>query len=171
MSFLDSQQDAAEEQGPPGGAPPGGAPGGAPAGPPQGGGPILAALAGRQRQTPVSAPGPGDQANSVTLLQQAMGLMNRALPGLMGQPAYQDVLRALQRINRHFPSQGQPTAGQQQTHMQDFLQNLKKNAMIAMIMGQQKRPPGQSDDQPSGASPLPGAGSSAPMPSTPLPGA
>jgi hypothetical protein len=111
---------------------------------------------------PVSAPGPGDQASSMTMLQEAMARMNRALPGLMGHPAYQDVLRALQRINRHLP-QGSPTLGVQRTNLQDLLQGLVKSAMLSKIAGQQRPQPGASPDQPAGPAP-------APMPSTPMPG-
>lgn len=170
MSFLDSQQQDAEEQGPPqaagppGGAP--GAPGGAPGAPP-GGGPVLAALANRQNRAQISTPGPGDAAQSMTMLMQAMGMMNQALPGLMGHPAYQDVLRALQRINRHISQGGAPTVGVQRTQLQDLMQNLSKNALLSSIIGKMQPRQGAGPGQPAGAAPAP----QPPMPSTPLPGA
>lgn len=170
MSFLDSQQDEAEEQGPPqGGAPP--TPGGGkPPGPGQGalagGGPILAAIAGRQRGPQVSAPGAGDQASAMTMVQQAIGLMNQALPALgTGSPVYQDVLKALQRISRHIPSGAAPGAGVQKTHLEDLLRNVVKNALLSRIMGQQQGQGGAPGGAP------PGGGGQAPMPATPLPGA
>jgi hypothetical protein len=106
----------------------------------------------------------------MTMLMQAIGMMNQALPGLMGHPAYQDVLKGLQRISRHLP-QGSPTAGVQRTQLQDLLQNVIKNALLHRIIGQQQPKPGGSPDQPAGASPTPSPMAQAPMPSTPLPGA
>lgn len=167
MAFLDSQQDAAEDQGPP--PQPGG--GGAAGGPPQGGGPILAALANRQRGPQVSAPGPGDAANSMQMLMTAIGMIQQALPGLdPGTPLHQDALRAVTRLSRHVP-QGGPTAGVQRTHLQGLLQNVIKNALLSRIMQQQQPQAGQNPNGPTGPSPLPGAASPSPMPSTPLPGA
>lgn len=168
MSFLDSAQSDAEQGGPPPTPEAGGG------GPPQGGGPILAALANRQRGPQVSAPGPGDQANSMTMLMQAIGLMQQALPGLQpGTPIQQDALKAVQRLSKHVP-QGAPGAGVQRTQLEDLLRNIVKNALLQRIMGQQRQgqggPPG-GPDQPAGPSPLPGAAAQAPMPATPLPGA
>jgi hypothetical protein len=168
MSFLDSQGEAADQAGPPS-TPASPAP--APGAPP-GGGPILAALANQQRPGPrVSAPGPGDQANSMTLLMQAVGLIQHALPGLQpGTPMHQDALRAVTRLSRHVPAgAGQPSAGVQRTQLQDLLQNLLKNALLSRIMTQQ-RPQGGAGPEggpPGGGGP----GGPAPMPSTPLPGA
>lgn len=138
----------------------------APQGPPgAGGGPIMAALARKQQGPQPSAPGPGDQASSMTMIQNALGMMQSALSGLQpGTPVYRDVLRALQALSKHM-SQGAPTAGVQQTQLQDMLRNTVKNALLAKIMGQQKQQ-GQGDQGgPAGAMPQ------APMPSTPLPGA
>jgi hypothetical protein len=166
MAFLDSAQGAAEDAGPPAAPPQGGG------GPPQGGGPVLAAIANRQRGPQVSAPGPGDQASSMTMLMQAIGLMQQALPGLQpGTPIQQDALKAVQRLSKHVP-QGAPAAGQQRTHLEDLLRNIVKNALLQWIMGQQRPTQGGGGpDQPAGPSPLPGAAAQAPMPSTPLPGA
>lgn len=170
MSFLDSAQPAADEAGPPKAPPAGGGgppptPGGA------GGGPVLAAIAGRQRGPQASAPGPGDQASSMTMLMQAIGMMQQALPGLQpGTPIQQDALKAIQRLSRHVP-QGAPGAGVQRTHLEDLLRNVVKNALLQRIMGQQQQQGGGGPGQPAGPSPLPGAMAQAPMPSTPLPGA
>lgn len=162
MSFLDSQGDAAEEGGPPATPPPqAGSPG------PPGGGPIIAALANRQRPGPkVSAPGPGDQASSMTMLMQAIGMIQQALPGLPpGTPLHKDALRSVTTLSRHVPQQGGPAAGVQRTQLQDLLQSLMKNALLAQIMGQQKKGAG------GGAGPGQPATGGPPMPSTPLPGA
>ncbi|HEY2530269.1 MAG TPA: hypothetical protein VGJ20_20425 [Xanthobacteraceae bacterium] len=171
MSFLDSAQSDAEQAGPPAVPPQGGG------GPPQGGGPILAAIANRQRGPQPSAPGPGDQANSMTMLMQAIGLMQQALPGLQpGTPIQQDALKAVQRLSKHVP-QGAPGAGVQRTQLEDLLRNIVKNALLQRIMGQQRQGQGQGSGapggagQPAGPSPLPGAAAQAPMPATPLPGA
>lgn len=166
MSFLDSQQDAAEDQTPPAGPPQGGGPpAGPPGGPPQGGGPILAAIAGRQRSAQPSAPGPGDAAHALTLMTQAVGLIQQALPGLQtGTPMHTSALRAVTQLSRHIPG-GAPSAGVQQTQLQDLLKNVIKNALVSRIMNQRGQQQGSGGpDMPAGAAP-------APMPSTPLPGA
>ena len=167
MSFLDGAQQAADEQPAPQAPPTGG--GGPPpmAGAP-GGGPVLAAIANRQRGPQPSAPGPGDQASSMTMLMQAIGMMQNALPGLQpGTPVQQDALKAIQRLSRHVP-QGAPGVGQQKTHLEDLLKNLVKNALLQKLMGQQQqKQPGGGSGQPGG---LPGAMAQAPAPSTPLPG-
>ena len=140
------------------------------AGPPQGGGPIIAALARRQRGPQVSAPGPGDQASAITMLMQAVGMIQQALPGLQpGTPMHRDALQAAQRLSRH-ANQGQPTAGVQQTQLMDLLKNVMRNALLQRIMSQQG---GQGPQRggPAGASPGPAASAAPPMPSTPLPGA
>lgn len=163
MSFLDAAAGG-EEAPPPAPAPQGGGgEGGGGGGPPPGGGPIIAALANRQRGPRQSAPGPGDMASSMSMLQQAIAMMNQALPGLMGdQQVYQDVLKALTRVSKHVP-QGAPTAGVQKTHLTDMLGSLAKNVMLQMIMARK----GQGG-APGGAQ---GGPPPAPMPSTPLPGA
>lgn len=131
---------------------------------PGGNNPILASLARRQQGPQPSAPGPGDQASSLSMLQNALGMMQSALAGLQpGTPVHRDVLRALQSLSRHM-SQGQPTAGVQQTQLQDMLRSLARNAILSKIMGQQQQG-GQGEGGPAGAMPQ------APMPSTPLPGA
>jgi hypothetical protein len=172
MSFLDSAAAPEQNEGPPpaAAAPPGG---GQPN--PQGGGPILAALANRQRGHQVSAPGPGDAANSMTMVQHAIGLLSQALPGLdVGTPIQQDVLKATQRLSKHVQGSGTLGAGQQKTHLMDMLASLAKNFILQQIMGQQRGAGGQQGGgQQQGAQQggPPGAMASAPMPSTPLPGA
>jgi hypothetical protein len=92
------------------------------------------------------------------MLMQAVAMIQQALPHLPpGSPMHRDALQAATRLSRH-ANQGQPTAGIQQTGIQDLLKNVMRNALLQKIMGQQ----GQGGQQ--GA---PGAG----QPSTPLPGA
>jgi hypothetical protein len=99
------------------------------------------------------------------MLQNALGMMQSALTGLQpGTPVHRDVLRALQSLSKHM-AQGQPTAGVQQTQLQDLLRNVVKNAMLSRIMGQQQQGGQGGQEGPAGAMPQ------APMPSTPLPGA
>jgi hypothetical protein len=172
MAFLDPGANEAESgppQPPQGGSPPSG---------PAGGGPILAAIANRQRGPQVSAPGPGDMSNSTTLIMQAYGLLKQAIPGLQpGSPIEQDVMKITQRLSRHLP-QGQPALGVQQTQLQDLLRNVLKNALLSKIMGQMKPPgqgaaggPGEAGGGPAPPGAPPGAMAQAPTPSTPLPGA
>jgi hypothetical protein len=172
MSFLDSAAAPEQNEGPPPAA--ASPPGGGQPNPPQGGGPILAALANRQRGHQVSAPGPGDTASSMSLVQHAIGMLSQALPGLEpGTPIQQDVLKATQRLSKHVQGSATLGSGQQKTHLMDMLASLAKNFILQNIMGQQRGAGGgagapQGGGQQSGP---PGAMASAPMPSTPLPGA
>lgn len=165
---IDGTTDATMPSGP------GPGPGGAQGAPP-GGGPILASLAQRMRGPQVSAPGPGDNAHSMTMITSAIGMLQQALPGLPpGSPLHKDVLRAAQALSRHVP-QGAPGAGVQATQLQDLLKNVVKNALLQKIMGQQKPGAGgaSAPGPPGGGGPgaPPGGAPPAPMPSTPLPGA
>ena len=161
MSFTDSA-DAA-------GSPP---PGGPPAGPPgpQGGGPILAALARRRQGPQPSAPGMGNQADALMQLKTAVDMITAALPGLdAGSKPHTQAVNALRQLSRILP-QGAPTAGVQQTQLQDLLRNTIRNAIMQRLIGNQggaQAPPGAGD---TGAGPA-GPTDTAPMPSTPLPGA
>jgi hypothetical protein len=156
----------------------GGAGGGTPSGPgpqpqgmPQGGGPMINAIMRRQQGPQPSAPGPGDAASSMTMIMQAIAMLQQALPGLPpGSPAHKDVLKAAQALSRHAP-QGAPGAGVQQTQLQDLLKNVIKSALLQRVMANQGGGPGGGGGRGGGASPLPGASVPAPMPSTPLPGA
>lgn len=178
MAFLDSAASASDDAEAPGAGPPQPPQGRPPGNPTAGGGPILAAIANKQRGPQVSAPGPGDMGNSTMLVMQAYGLLKQALPGLLpGSPIEQDVLKITQRMSRHLP-QGQPAAGVQQTQLMDLLRNVLKNALLQKIMGQMRPGRGMGQEQvqtggPSvgGAPQIPGAMAQAPMPSTPLPGA
>jgi len=170
MAFTDSA-DIQERSADPGA---GGAPGGAGETPaPPGGGPILAALARRGMQPPVSTPGPGNMAQGLIKLKMAVDMIHEALPMLeAGSQPHKDAVQALTRITRHLP-QGAPTAGVQQTQLGDMLRNTVRNALLQRIMasrgGQQGGAPGGGGGgAQAGAEPqMPGAAA----PSTPLPGA
>lgn len=138
--------------------PDGGGPGGAPpdAGSPVKG-PILSALARRAQGPGVSAPGPGDNAASLAKVQGAVAMLNEALAGLTGHPAYHHVLRSLNQLSKVMPQQA-PTAGVQQTQLGDMLRSTVKNALLQRIAS------GGQGGQGGGSPP-------APTPSTPLPGA
>jgi len=128
--------------------------------PPQGGG----ALPFLQQGPQPSAPGPGDQANSMNLISTAIGLLQKAQAGFPpGSPQHKDVVRAVQSLSRHM-AQGQPAAGVQRTQIMDLLQQLSRSPLLAKIM--QGMSGNQGGDQGGPAPPSP-----APMPSTPLPGA
>jgi hypothetical protein len=103
----------------------------------------------------------------MTLLMQAVGLIQEALPGLPpGGPMHSDALKSLTRLSRHV-SQGQPTAGVQLNQLGDLMRNIMRNGLLQRIMGQQG-----GGGAPGGAGGgAGGPGGPAPMPSTPLPGA
>lgn len=86
-------------------------------------------------------------------VKQAVDLLQSALPGLMtGSEPHRAVLQAINQLSRHVP-QGAPTAGVQQTQLQDMLRNTVRNALLQRVMASQS----------GGASPM--------APSTPTPGA
>src|SRR5215475_3333427 len=131
--------------------------GGGPGGPPQAGGGLLAALRQQQQGPDPSAPGPGNQANSLMLIKNALDMLQQALAGLdHTSPVYRDTLTSMQRITRHL-SQGAPTAGVQQTQLGDILRMVARSALMGRLQAQQRGGGGGQQQQP-------------PMPSTPLPG-
>jgi len=126
-------------------------------GPPGGGGGLLAALRQQQQGPDPSTPGPGNQANSLMMLKNAIDLIQQSLGGLdTGTPPHRDALNALRQLSRHI-AQGAPTAGVQQTQLGDLLRMIMRSALLQKLRGQQGGGGGQ--------------GPQAPMPSTPLPGA
>jgi hypothetical protein len=148
---------------PPGGAPPGPPTGGQPPGdsaPIQGGG-DLAAFARSKMGAQVSAPGPGNQADSMNLIIQAIQTLKQAGLGLQpGSKLHSDVFRTISQLSRHLGGAGGmgPAVGIQKTMIGDQLKRTIQNALLQKIMG-------------SGGQGQPGGGQGgAPMPSTPLPG-
>ena len=125
---------------------------------------MLAALA-RNRQGPqVSAPGPGNQADGLTQLKNAIDIIQNALPLLgVGTPMHNSALNALRQLTRHVAQGGQATAGTQQTSLMDLLRQTVRNAMLQKIMQNQS----SGGSGPQGGPP----GGQPPNPSTPLPGA
>ena len=106
----------------------------------------------RQGAAP-SAPGMGTQADALMKVKSAVDMLQTALPALgAGSEAHTAVLRAITQLARHVP-QGAPTAGVQQTQIQDMLRNTIRNALLQRVMAQQ------------------GGGQQPMSPSTPLPGA
>ena len=151
-----------------GGPPPGGggqpSVGGpqAPAGdsaPMQGG--DLAAFARSKMGAAPSAPGPGNQADSMNLIMQAIQTLKQAGLGLQpGSKLHSDVFRTISQLSRHLGGAGGmgPAVGIQKTMIGDQLKRTIQNAILQKIMG-------------SGGQGQPGGGQGgAPMPSTPLPG-
>jgi hypothetical protein len=102
-------------------------------------------------------------------VNSAVDMITAALPGLgSGTPLYTAALNALRQLSKHL-AQGQPTAGVQQTQLQDLLRKTMQQALFQKILGQRAAQGQQGNpDQPAGASPQM---AQAPMPSTPLPGA
>ena len=147
------------------------APSGAPSGPaisqpqpPQGEPGNLAAFARSKMGPQVSAPGPGNQANSMNLLMQAIQTLKQAGLGMPpGNKVHTDIYKAISQLSRHIggPAGMGPAAGIQKTMLGDQLRQTVQNALLSRIMGQQ----GQGGKPGQGGSPQ------APMPSTPLPGA
>lgn len=140
------------------GAPPGGSPlASAPPSParqPPGGGPVIAALAQRANAPQVSAPGPGNTADAMSMLKMAVDIIQRALLLIpSGTPMHAAVLNALRQLTRHM-AQGTPTVGAQQTQLMDLLRGTMRNAMMPQMMASAGggSPPAQNPSLP-----LPGA--------------
>nr|HEV8010872.1 hypothetical protein [Bradyrhizobium sp.] len=159
---TDDDPEMGQDQPPPGGAPPGPPTGGQPPGdsaPMQGG--DLAAFARSKMGAQVSAPGPGNQADSMNLIIQAIQTLKQAGLGLQpGSKLHSDVFRTISQLSRHLGGAGGmgPAVGIQKTMIGDQLKRTIQNALLQKIMG------GGGQGQPGG-----GQGG-APMPSTPLPG-
>jgi hypothetical protein len=145
----------------------GGAPGGAPPQPPQGPGPGLISAARSRMGPQVSAPGPGNQADSMAKVIQAINLLKLAGLGLQpGDRLHTDVYNTINRLSRHLGGVAgmAPAAGVQKTMLGDQMKDTIKNMLLSRIMGGQQGPGGAG-----GGGPGPGA-QAPPMPSTPLPG-
>lgn len=115
----------------------------------------------RSRMGPqVSAPGPGNQADSMNKIIQAINLLKMAGLGLPpGDKVHSDVYKAITSLSRHLGGAAGigPAAGIQKTMLGDQMKETVKNMLLSRIIGAK----GQSQ---------PGAPAEAPMPSTPLPG-
>ena len=162
MAIGDVTDDDPEMGQAPGGAPPGPPTGGQPPGQPQGGGGDLAAFARSKMGAQVSAPCPGNQADSMNLIMQAIQTLKQAGLGLQpGSKLHSDVFRTISQLSRHLGGAGGmgPAVGIQKTMLGDQLKSTIQNALLQKIMGGAGGHPGGQ-----------GGGQAAPMPSTPLPG-
>ena len=169
MALDPTEDDPTMQGGPPGGPPPdptGGAGGGAPP-PPQGPGPGLISMARNRMGPQVSAPGPGNQADSMAKVIQAINLLKMAGLGLQpGDKLHTDVYQTINRLSRHLGGVAgmAPAAGVQKTMLGIQMKDTIKNMLLSRILGGQQGPGGAG-----GGGPGQG-GASPPMPSTPLPG-
>ena len=140
------------------GGPPPPDPSGAPPPQAQGPGPGLIAQARNRMGPQMSAPGPGNQANSMAQIIQAINLLKMAGLGLQpGDKLHSDVYNTIQRLSKHLGGLAgmAPAAGVQKTMLGDQMRDTVKQMLLSRVLGaqQQKGAPGQP-----------------PMPSTPLPG-
>ena len=130
---------------------------------------MMASLVRNQQQPQISAPGPGNTANSMNQLLEAVQKIQNAIQGLQpGTPLHKDALSAVQRLSRHLP-QGQPTAGVQMTNARDMIKQVMQSSFLPKILQQLSGGGGRQaggGDAPAGPQP-----NMAPMPSMPLPGA
>lgn len=127
---------------------------------PQGPGPGMIAMARNRMGPQVSAPGPGNQADSMNKIIQAINLLKMAGLGLQpGDKLHTDVFQTINRLSRHLGgvSGMAPTAGVQKTMLGDQMRDTVKNMLLSRVLGGQGGPGGGPQAQP-------------PMPSTPLPG-
>jgi hypothetical protein len=170
MALDPTDDDPTMGQGGPPPDPTGGAmgpPGGAPQPQPQGPGPGLIAAARGRMGPQVSAPGPGNQADSMAKIIQAINMLKLAGLGLQpGDKLHTDVYKTINTLSRHLGGVAgmAPAAGVQKTMLGDQLKDTVKNMLLSRILGGQQGPGGAG-----GGGPGPG-GASPPMPSTPLPG-
>lgn len=157
---TEDDPELGQAPGAPQGPPPGGAPGSPDGGQPPGG--DLAAFARSKMGPQVSAPGPGNQADSMNLIIQAIQTLKQAGLGLQpGSKLHSDVFRTISQLSRHLGGAGGlgPAVGIQKTMIGDQLRRTVQNALLQRIMGGQGQQGGQGGGPPQ-----------APMPSTPLPG-
>ena len=92
--------------------------------------------------------------DSLGKIQQALAMIESALPGLRGTRAYMDAADFLKKFAKHLP-QGAPAAGQQQTGLLDLIRGTMRNAVLQKVMQQQGGP--GAPQGPSPSPPLPGA--------------
>lgn len=156
-----TQDDPSMGQDPTGGGGGGGPPPGAGAPPAQGGGPPgpgMAAMARSRMGPQVSAPGPGNMADSMNMIIQAINILKQAGMGLPpGDKLHSDVYNTIQRLSKHLGGAGGlgPAVGIQKTLLGDQMRRTVQNQLLSRI--QSMIPQGGGQQQP-------------PMPSTPLPG-
>jgi hypothetical protein len=123
-------------------------------------GPGMMAYARSRMGPQVSAPGPGNQADAINKIIQAINLLKVAGLGLQpGDKLHGDVFKTIGTLSRHIGGAAGigPAAGIQKTMLGDQMRDTVKNMLLSRIMGQK-------------GTQKPGVPPDAPMPSTPLPG-
>jgi hypothetical protein len=128
----------------------------------------MAAFARSRMGPQVSAPGPGNQADSLNLIISAINTLKQAGLGLQpGSKIHSDVFRTISQLSRHLGGAGAmgPAAGIQKTMLGDQLRRTIQNQLLSRVQGMM----GQGG-KPGGAPGGGGGGGPPPMPSTPLPG-
>jgi hypothetical protein len=126
---------------------------------PDSGGPVLAALQRQLRGPRVSAPGPGNTADSLGKLKIAIDLMQLSLNGFEeGTPQRKDIERSLEDLRRHLPEMGNQS-GLEQTHLIDLLRRQRQNPVLQAISGllDGGKDGGRKGQPPNPSTPLPGA--------------
>jgi hypothetical protein len=134
---------------------------------PQPPGPDMAAFARSKMGPQISAPGPGNAADSMSLIMGAINMLKQAGMGLQpGTRIHGDVYQTIQRLSKHIGGAGAmgPAAGVQKTMLGDQLRRTVQNQLLSRIQGMMggKGGPGATGGQSAVQSP--------PMPATPLPG-
>jgi hypothetical protein len=98
-------------------------------------------------------------ADGMEAVRTVIGLLQGALNNFQtGSKQHMDILTALRTLSRH-TSQGDSSAGVEQTQMGDIIRNIRRASMLQKIMQSQQQ------GQPGG-----GGQPAAPMPSAPMPG-
>jgi hypothetical protein len=122
----------------------------------------MAAFARSRMGPQISAPGPGNMADSMNLIVQAINILKQAGMGLPpGDKLHSDVYKTIDRLSKHLGGAGSigPATGIQKTMLGDQMRRTVQNQLLSRVqsmMGQG----GQGG----------GGGGPPPMPSTPLPG-
>jgi hypothetical protein len=121
----------------------------------------MAAFARSRMGPQVSAPGPGNQADSMNMIIQAINLLKQAGMGLQpGDKLHSDVYKTIQNLSKHLGGAAAlgPAVGIQKTMIGDQMRRTVQNQLLSRIQGMMGG--GQGG----------GGGGAPPMPSTPLPG-
>lgn len=135
--------------------------GGGPPTPSQPPGPGLAAFARSRMGPQVSAPGPGNQADGLNLVIQAINILKQAGMGMQpGSKIHSDIYKTISTLSRHLggPAAMGPASGIQKTMLGDQLRRTVQNQLLSRVQQMMAQKGGGGQPQ-------------APMPSTPLPGA
>lgn len=125
----------------------------------------MAAFARSRMGPQVSAPGPGNMADSMNMIIQAINLLKQAGMGLQpGDKIHSDVYKTIQNLSKHLGGAAAlgPAAGIQKTMLGDQMKRTVQNMLLSRVqqmMGKGGQPGGSA-----------GPGGPPPMPSTPLPG-